>query len=102
MCESMPLAKPAMDDPAQSNRHQFAHQRWGSLVFVRQVRVELERHNAGITTSSGRRIFMNPAKITPMPIPFAPGARHRCTMNWLVQLYQMPIEMKSVHTPNHG
>ena len=46
---------------------------------------------------------MKPAKTTPMRASHSLRApRQRCTMNWLVQLYQMPIERKSVHTPNQG
>ena len=57
----------------------------------------------GTTTSKGSRIFMNPAKTTPIRASHSLRApRQRCTINWFVQLYQMPMEMNKVHTPNHG
>ncbi len=57
----------------------------------------------GMTTSSGSKIFMNPANTTPIRASHSLRApRQRCTMNWFVQLYQMPIERNKLQTPNQG
>ena len=57
----------------------------------------------GTTISSGMRILTKPAKITPMRASHSLRApRQRWTMNWLVQLYQMPTEISKLKTPNQG
>jgi len=57
----------------------------------------------GSTKKNGITICRNPAVTTPTRAfhsSFAP--RQRCTMCWLVQLYQMPTLRKLVNTPVNG
>ena len=61
-----------------------------------------ERHDAGNHHQQRQQDLHEAREHHAHPrVPFA-APRHRCTMNWLVQLYHTPTERATDHTPSHG